>query len=54
VSPTQCSRGSAAKLKQATAVHAENLRTVFAEFSDRELAVMDRLLDRLRAVPPEA
>jgi DNA-binding MarR family transcriptional regulator len=43
-----------AKLKQATAVHAENLRTVFAEFSDRELAVMDRLLDRLRDAPPEA
>jgi hypothetical protein len=37
-----------AKLRQASGVHAENLRLVFAEFSDRELAVLDRLLGRLR------
>jgi DNA-binding MarR family transcriptional regulator len=43
------SRVGRAKLRQASGVHAENLRAVFADFSDRELAVLDRLLGRLRA-----
>ncbi|MCV2491145.1 MarR family transcriptional regulator [Geodermatophilus sp. YIM 151500] len=40
-----------AKLAEAVGVHATNLRTVFDGFSDRELAVLDRLLDRLRGAP---
>jgi DNA-binding MarR family transcriptional regulator len=40
-----------ATLEKAAEVHAANLQTVFEGFSDRELAVLDRLLDRLRAVP---
>jgi MarR family transcriptional regulator, 2-MHQ and catechol-resistance regulon repressor len=40
-----------AKLDEAAAVHAANLREVFGDFTDRELALLDRLLDRLRAVP---
>jgi DNA-binding MarR family transcriptional regulator len=43
------SRVGRAKLRQASGVHAENLRAVFADFSERELAVLDRLLGRLRA-----
>jgi MarR family transcriptional regulator, 2-MHQ and catechol-resistance regulon repressor len=39
------------KLAEASEVHAANLREVFAGFSDRDLTVLDRLLDRLRAVP---
>jgi DNA-binding MarR family transcriptional regulator len=42
------------KLSEASEVHGANLREVFAGFSDRELADLDRLLDRLRAVPPQA
>jgi MarR family transcriptional regulator, 2-MHQ and catechol-resistance regulon repressor len=41
------------KLSEASEVHGANLREVFASFSDRELADLDRLLDRLRAVPPQ-
>jgi MarR family 2-MHQ and catechol resistance regulon transcriptional repressor len=40
-----------AKLKDASEVHAENLRAVFEKFSQQELATLDTLLDRLRAVP---
>ena len=39
------------KLAEASEVHSANLRETFADFSDRELAVLDRLLDRLRATP---
>ena len=39
------------KLAAASEVHGANLRETFSEFSDRELAVLDRLLDRLRAAP---
>jgi MarR family transcriptional regulator, 2-MHQ and catechol-resistance regulon repressor len=39
------------KLAEASEVHGANLREVFAGFSDRDLTVLDRLLDRLRAVP---
>lgn len=42
------------KLAEASDVHGANLRTVFAGFSDRELTVLDRLLDRLRAIPPSS
>ena len=41
------------KLAEASRVHAANLQSVFAEFSQRELTVLDRLLDRLRSVPRE-
>jgi MarR family transcriptional regulator, 2-MHQ and catechol-resistance regulon repressor len=41
-----------AKLKEASEAHAANLRTVFAGFSAQELATLDTLLDRMRAVPP--
>src|SRR5687768_1723550 len=34
------------KLSEASEVHGANLRETFAEFSDRELTVLDRLLDR--------
>jgi DNA-binding MarR family transcriptional regulator len=47
-------RAGRKKLAEASEVHGANLRRVFAEFSDRELTVLDRLLDRLRAVPTEA
>jgi MarR family transcriptional regulator, 2-MHQ and catechol-resistance regulon repressor len=40
-----------AKLEEASAAHAANLRTVFDGFSAKELAAFDGLLDRLRAVP---
>src|SRR5687768_8100289 len=40
------------KLTESSEVHAANLREVFAGFSTRELSLLDRLLDRLRAVPP--
>jgi len=40
------------KLAEASEVHAANLREVFSGFSSRELGLLDRLLDRLRAVPP--
>src|SRR5687768_14139170 len=36
-------------LRRAMAVHARNLRQVFAGFSERELRTFDTLLDRLRA-----
>ena len=39
------------KLAEASEVHAANLREVFGGFSPRELTLLDRLLDRLRAVP---
>ena len=39
------------KLADASEVHGANLRETFAEFSDRELTVLDRLLDRLRVAP---
>jgi DNA-binding MarR family transcriptional regulator len=42
------------KLAEASEVHATNLREVFSGFSPRELGLLDRLLDRLRAVPPAA
>ncbi len=42
-----------AKLAEASKVHGANLRAVFEGFSDRELTVLDRLLDRLRAVPTQ-
>ena len=45
--------GGRRKLTEAADVHAANLRTVFAGFSERELRVLDRLLDRLRAAPAE-
>ena len=40
------------KLAEAAEVHGANLRETFDGFSERELTVLDRLLDRLRAVPP--
>jgi MarR family transcriptional regulator, 2-MHQ and catechol-resistance regulon repressor len=40
------------KLAEASEVHSANLREVFSGFSSRELGLLDRLLDRLRAVPP--
>ena len=43
-----------AKLDDAAEVHASNLRTVFDGFSATELATLDTLLDRLRAVPTSA
>jgi MarR family transcriptional regulator, 2-MHQ and catechol-resistance regulon repressor len=39
------------KLAEASEAHAANLREVFSGFSPRELTLLDRLLDRLRAVP---
>jgi DNA-binding MarR family transcriptional regulator len=39
-----------AKLDEAAPVHAANLRSVFAAFSDQERAALDALLDRLRVV----
>jgi len=39
-----------AKLDEAARVHAANLRSVFAAFSDEERAMFDALLDRLRRV----
>jgi MarR family 2-MHQ and catechol resistance regulon transcriptional repressor len=42
------------KLAEASEVHGANLRETFGEFSDRELTVLDRLLDRLRAVTAPA
>ena len=45
-----------AKLDEAAQVHAVNLRSVFAGFSDADRSTLDALLDRLRAVaePPPA
>ena len=45
-----------AKLDEAAQVHAVNLRSVFAGFSDEDRSMLDALLDRLRAVaePPPA
>ena len=40
-----------AKVEQAAGVHADELRDVFAGFSARDLGTLDRLLDRLRALP---
>jgi len=40
-----------AKLDEAAPVHAANLRSVFAAFSDEERRTLDALLDRLRTVP---
>jgi DNA-binding MarR family transcriptional regulator len=42
-----------AKLESAAELHAANLRTVFDGFSAKELATLDHLLDRLRAVPTQ-
>jgi MarR family transcriptional regulator, 2-MHQ and catechol-resistance regulon repressor len=42
-----------AKLEESSEAHAANLRTVFDGFSAKELATLDTLLDRLRAVPPQ-
>ncbi|SHN60051.1 DNA-binding transcriptional regulator, MarR family [Geodermatophilus obscurus] len=39
-----------AKLDEATQVHAANLRSVFATFSDEDRNTLDALLDRLRPV----
>ena len=39
-----------AKLDEAAQVHAANLRSVFADFSDEDRSTLDALLDRLRAV----
>jgi DNA-binding MarR family transcriptional regulator len=39
------------KLDGAAPVHAANLRSVFAAFSDEERQTLDALLDRLRTVP---
>ena len=39
-----------AKLDEAAQVHAANLRSVFAAFSDEERETFDALLDRLRAI----
>ena len=39
-----------AKLDEAAQVHAANLRSVFAGFSDEDRGTLDALLDRLRAV----
>lgn len=39
-----------AKLAEASAVHAGNLRQAFAAFSKRDLQTLDELLDRLRGV----
>ncbi len=38
------------KLDEAAPVHAANLRSVFAAFSDEDRSTLDALLDRLRAV----
>ncbi len=38
------------KLDEAAQVHAANLRSVFAAFSDEDRGTLDALLDRLRAV----
>lgn len=43
-----------ATLSDASDVHGAHVRAAFAGFSDRELAVLDRLLGRLRGVPPDA
>src|SRR3712207_145755 len=40
-----------AKLDEAAQVHAANLRSVFAAFSDEDRSTLDALLDRLRAAP---
>lgn len=37
-------------LDRAASLHAENLRVVFAGFSERDLRELDELLDRLRSV----
>ena len=42
-----------AKLEDAAEAHAANLRTVFEGFSAKELATLDTLLDRMRAVPTQ-
>ena len=41
-----------AKLSEASDVHSANVRTAFEGFSDRELAVLNRLLGRLAAAAP--
>jgi MarR family transcriptional regulator, 2-MHQ and catechol-resistance regulon repressor len=43
-----------AKLEDAAEAHARNLRAVFEGFSAKDLATLDILLDRLRAVPTQA
>jgi MarR family 2-MHQ and catechol resistance regulon transcriptional repressor len=50
VSYTAITDAGRTKLADAGEVHAANLRTVFAGFSPEELATLDALLDRLRAV----
>lgn len=41
------------KLDVAKRVHAANLRAAFDDFTVRELQVLDRLLDKLRAAAPQ-
>ena len=41
-----------AKLSETSDVHGANVRAAFEAFSDRELAVLNRLLGRLGASPP--
>ena len=41
-----------AKLDEAAPIHAANLRSVFAAFSDEDRSTLDALLDRLRAKHP--
>ena len=43
-----------AKLEDAAAAHAANLRGMFEGFSAKELATLDTLLDRLRAADRRA
>jgi len=40
-----------AKLDEALVVHAADLREVFADFTQRDLDLLDRMLDRLRHTP---
>ncbi len=50
VSYAALSDAGRAKLDEAAQVHAANLRSVFAAFSDEERETFDALLDRLRAM----
>jgi MarR family transcriptional regulator, 2-MHQ and catechol-resistance regulon repressor len=51
VSYAAITKAGRAKLEETSAAHAANLRTVFDGFSAKELATLNSLLDRLRAVP---
>lgn len=48
---TAITRAGETALREALDHHTEALRTTFDGFSDRDLATLDRLLDRLRANP---